>query len=359
MRPEANAAAPFAHGEVVVAVDRHGHGLINDTYVVTLAGGRRLLLQRINGRVFPHPERIVANARTVSDHIAAQTGAASRLRLPAVIAAGDGRDCYTDADGGVWRALEFLEQTRSYDTIVNEAQAGEVGAALGRFHALLHDLPPGRLYETLPGFHDTTVCLAHFEHVAATHPADGAELRYAYSLIAARRALAGVLEQARREGRLAQRAVHGDPKLNNFLFDATGSHVVSLIDLDTVQPGLVHHDVGDCLRSCANRAGESPEALDAVHFDLDIARLLLKGYLVEARGFLTAEEIARLYDAIRLLPFELGLRFLTDHLEGDVYFRTAWRGQNLHRALVQFRLLESIERHEEPLRALIADLAKA
>lgn len=359
MSPEARAAAAFARGETVVAVERHGHGLINDTYIVTLPG-RRLLLQRINSRVFPHPERIVANARTLSDHIAArsaQTGAASRLRLPAIVAAGDGRDFFTDA-GGVWRALEFLERTRSYDTVQSDTQAEQVGAALGLFHAQLHDLPSTRLHVALPGFHDTPGCLARFERVAAAHPADGAELRHAYALVAARRALAGVLEEARREGRVAQRAVHGDPKLNNFLFDETGSRVVSLIDLDTVQPGLVHHDVGDCLRSCANRAGESPDALDAVRFDLDVARSLLAGYLAEARGILTGEETARLYDAIRLLPFELGLRFLADHLEGDVYFRTAWRGQNLHRALVQFRLLESIEDHAQPLRRLVAELAK-
>ncbi|BAU47574.1 aminoglycoside phosphotransferase [Sulfurifustis variabilis] len=362
MSPEAFASTAFAGGEAILGVDRHGHGLINDTYVVRLASGRRLLLQRINGRVFPHPEHIVANARTLSDHLAARrarTGSADRLRLPALVPAADGRDFVTDADGGFWRALEYLDRTRSYDTIENDSQAGQVGAALGLFHALLHDLPPERLHVTLPGFHDTPACLARFEQAAAGHPVDSAELRRGFAFVAERRELAGVLERARRAGLLAVRAVHGDPKLNNFLFDASGRRVVSLIDLDTVQPGLVHHDIGDCLRSCANPAGESPEALDAVRFDLDIARALLEGYLTEARGFLAREETALLYDAIRLLPFELGLRFLTDHLQGDVYFRTAWRGQNLHRALAQFRLLEDIERNGKPLRALVAGLARA
>lgn len=361
MSPEARAAAAaFARGETILGVERHGHGLINDTYVVPLASGRRLLLQRINGRVFPHPARVVANARTLSDHLAAKrarTGTEAALRLPAPIATDDGRDFHLDADGGVWRALEFLEHTRSYDTIESDAQAEQVGAALGLFHVLLHDLPPARLHVTLPGFHDTPACLARFEQAAARRPAESAELRHACSFATARRRLAGVLDDARRAGRLALRPVHGDPKLNNFLFDETGHRVVSLIDLDTVQPGLVQHDVGDCLRSCANPAGESPGALDAVRLDLDIARSLLTGYLAEARGFLAEEDVARFYDAIRLLPFELGLRFLADHLEGDVYFRVAWRGQNLYRALVQFRLLEDIERHEEPLRALLAELA--
>lgn len=360
MSPEARAAGAFAHGEAILAVDRHGHGLINRTYVVLLASGRRLLLQEINRRVFPAPERILANLRTVCDHAAAKraaAGGAARLRLPGIIAAADGRDFAIDADGRFWRALEFLEGTRSDDTIRDEAQAQEVGGALGAFHALLHDLDPERLHVTLPGFHDTPACLARFERIAAARPADTAELRYAYAFIEARRAQADALERPRREGRLPVRPTHGDPKLSNFLFDERSGRAASLIDLDTVQPGLVHYDLGDCVRSCANRAGECPEALDAVRLDLDVVRALLRGYLGEARGFLTDAEAATLHDAIRLLPFELGLRFLTDHLEGDAYFRTSWRGQNLARALVQFRLVEDIERHGARLRALLAELA--
>lgn len=355
--PELSAAAAFARGEAVAAVDRHGHGLINDTFVVRLQSGRRLLLQRVNRRVFPDPGRIVANLRTLTAHLAtkARDGASPGLRLPALVAAADGQEAFVDAEGGFWRALEFLEHTRSCDTIEHHAQAGEVGAALGRFHALLHDLPPERLHVALPGFHDTRACLARYERVSAERASDDPALRAAREIVASHRTLAGVLADAQRAGRLPLRPVHGDPKLNNFLFDESGTRVVSLIDLDTVQPGLVHHDVGDCLRSCANRAGEAPRSLDAVRFDLDVARALLEGYLSQARAFLSREETALLYEAIRLLPFELGLRFLTDHLEGDVYFRTAWRGQNLHRALVQFRLLEDIERHETRLRALIAE----
>src|SRR3989304_7666870 len=156
--------------------------------------------------------------------------------------------------------------------------------------------------------------------------------------------------------KLATRPIPGDTKLNNFLFDTQTGKAVNLIDLDTVQPGLIHYDIGDCLRSCANRAGESPGDIASVHFDLDIGRAILKRYLTETRGFLTRFDHDYIYDAIRLIPFELGMRFLTDHLEADHYFKTEWAGQNLHRALVQFRLTDSRAVANRPLKMLIDDL---
>ena len=124
-----------------------------------------------------------------------------------------------------------------------------------------------------------------------------------------------------------------------------------------VQPGLLHYDIGDCLRSCANPVGESPKNLDDVRFDLDIGRTILTGYVNEMRGVLHPADVAYFYDAIRLIPFELGLRFLTDHLENDAYFKVDWRGHNLHRAMAQFRLVASIERTEAQIRSLVTDMS--
>ncbi|MEK7206864.1 MAG: phosphotransferase, partial [Pseudomonadota bacterium] len=180
------------------------------------------------------------------------------------------------------------------------------------------------------------------------------DLLYCLQFVETRWNLTRVLETARRDGKLAVRVIHGDTKLNNFLFDITSGKAVSLIDLDTVQPGLIHYDIGDCLRSCANPAGESLADIGTVHFDLDISRAILRQYLAETKGFLTQVDYDYIYDAIHLIPFELGLRFLTDYLEGDSYFKTEWRGQNLHRAMVQFRLTESIERNERAIRSLVA-----
>jgi Ser/Thr protein kinase RdoA (MazF antagonist) len=360
---EQDIAGQFLPDGKISAIRPHGHGLINDTFIVTVDSGRQVILQRINRHVFPHPERIMENLRVLSEHIRrrAATGdaAAGTLRLPEILPARDGRDFVIDAEGGFWRAQEYIEHTRTLDTVSDIAQAGEVGRALGRFHALIHDLDPARLHRTLPGFHDAPGYFARFLR-ASTRPRcaiASSELLHGLAFVEARWNLTRTLERARREGKLVTRPIHGDTKLNNFLFDARSGKAVSLIDLDTVQPGLIHYDIGDCLRSCANRAGESPADIAAIRFDLDIGRAFLKNYLAETRGFLTRHDYDYLYDAIRLVPFELGLRFLTDYLEGDHYFKTEWPGQNLHRALVQFQLTTSIEEHEQPIKALIENLA--
>lgn len=355
-------ACKFVLDGRISAIRPHGRGLINDTFVVITDTGRQVILQRINRHVFPRPEHIMENLRVLTAHIRQHSVTGNirgrTLRLPEILMAHDGRDFVIDADGGFWRAQEFIEHAYTLEGISDIAQAEEIGFALGRFHALIHDLDPARLHQTLPGFHDAPGYFARFLRASARPRQTGAnrELLHGLSFVERRRGLTRVLEQAKREGKLTIRAIHGDTKLNNFLFDIQTGKAVSLIDLDTVQPGLIHYDIGDCLRSCANPAGESPKDIAAVYFDLDIGRAILKNYLAETRGFLAQHDYDYLYDAIRLIPFELGLRFLTDHLEGNHYFRTEWPGQNLHRALVQFQLTTSIEEHEQPIKALIASL---
>jgi Ser/Thr protein kinase RdoA (MazF antagonist) len=182
------------------------------------------------------------------------------------------------------------------------------------------------------------------------------DLARCLAVVEARRGVAPVLEDARREGTLRVRPIHGDPKVTNVMVDETTGRAVGLIDLDTVNPGLLHYDLGDCLRSACNRLGEETGAWGEVRFDLSLCRAVVTGYLSAAAGTLTEADTAYVYDAVRLIAFELGLRFLTDHLEGDVYFRTRRPGQNLARALVQFRLTESIEAQEPAIRLLVDEL---
>jgi Ser/Thr protein kinase RdoA (MazF antagonist) len=362
MKPSEESAVPlerriaeaFDFGAAVVDVRPLGNGLINDTFLVSTdsPAGRHAVLQRINPRAFPHPELIAENLRVLARHVAAHEHCA--LRVPAIYAARDGRDFVRDANGGFWRALEYIGASVTLQTVTDPRQAREAGAALGRFHALVNDLPPRRLHATRPAFHQTPVYFDRYMQAAAANGADDAQLHWCAEFIGARRAMVPILEQARQRGALTVRVIHGDPKLDNFLFDSAGERVLGLIDLDTVQPGLIHYDIGDCLRSCANPAGESPANLDQVRFDLDIGRALLTRYLDETRAFLTPPDLRHVYDAIRLIPFELGLRFLTDHLENDRYFKVQWRGHNLHRALAQFRLVADIEKKERRIRDLVA-----
>jgi Ser/Thr protein kinase RdoA (MazF antagonist) len=361
--PSANAAGRVAEafdlGGRVLDVRPLGRGLINETFVVTTERGRAVL-QRINRRAFPQPELIMQNLHVLLAH-AAQHAATGSLKLPNICRTRDGRDFLIDDDGEFWRTLTYIDDTRGVDRVENQAQALAVGRTLGQFHALTHDLDPVRLHTTRQRFHDTPWYLERFRTVLAGSAVDtsDAELCACLEFAQARGDRVAVLEDARRRGDLLLHVIHGDPKIENVLFDIASGAAVSLIDLDTVQPGLLHYDLGDCLRSACNRAGETPTDPAQARFDLDLCRALLTGYLAETRGFLTDTDLRYLPDAIRLIPFELGLRFLTDHLQGDAYFKVAWHGHNLHRARTQFQLTASIEAQHEALRALVAHLARA
>ena len=288
---------------------------------------------------------------------AAPLGPGRRWEVPRVLAARDGRDYFIDTEGAFWRALSFIDSAHTLDTINDLGQAREVGYGLGRFHHLLSDLPAEHLSDTLPGFHVTPQYLVHYDQVRAHHGApESPELAHCLNFVSRRRALTHVLEEARAQGRLRLRPIHGDPKVNNVLLDTATGLAVALVDLDTVKPGLVHYDIGDCLRSGCNPQGEETGHWEAVRFDPDLCRGLLQGYLSQARGFLTEADYEYLYAAVRLIAFELGLRFFTDYLEGNVYFKARHREHNLARALVQFRLTESIESQETTISTIIRDL---
>ena len=358
------AAQQFIRQGQVLEVRPYGRGNVHDTFLVTLdiAAEPHFILQRLNTRVFRRPELVMTNLRLCTDHVIGRlartpTGPGRRWEVPRVLGARDGRDYFIDGQGSFWRALSFIDAACTLDTINDLGQAREVGYGLGRFHHLLSDLSAERLADTLPGFHVTPGYLRHYDEVLATHgAASGPEAAQACRFVRERRAWAHVLEEARAQGRLRLRPIHGDPKVNNVLLDTETGQAVALVDLDTVKPGLVHYDIGDCLRSGCNPQGEETEHWEAVRFEPDLCRAILTGYLSQARGFLTAADYDHLYDAVRLISFELGLRFFTDYLEGNVYFKARHRQHNLARALVQFRLTESIESQETVMGGIIRDL---
>ncbi|MGQ9688816.1 MAG: phosphotransferase enzyme family protein [Desulfobaccales bacterium] len=345
-------------------VRRHGCGNVNDTFLVTLEDppGSRFILQRLNTAVFRRPDLVMGNLETVTRHARRRLAkepleARRRFELPQALLTGEGQNHVINDQGRFWRALTFIEGALTYDTVQNTDHAFEVGYALGLFHRLLADLPPHLLADTLPGFHLTPAYLEYFDQILAAHGApSSAEVTYCLRFIDRRRSFVPVLEEAKKQGRLKPRIIHGDPKVNNVMVDAVSRQAVGLIDLDTVKPGLVHYDLGDCLRSGCNLLGEETEAWKAVRFDPGICRAILAGYLHEARSFLTPNDQAYLYDAVRLLTFELGLRFFADYLAGNVYFRTSDQDHNLRRALVQFRLTESIEAQASDIQGLIREL---
>ena len=357
------AAEQFKPEGRVTDIREFGNGNIHKTYLVTVEGGHRALfvLQLINTRVFRQPELVMRNMRIATDHMRnrlahAPLHAGRRWEVPEVFMAHDGRDHWTDSDGSFWRAISFIGSARSFDIIRDTDHAGEMGNALGIFHTLLSDLPPDKLTDTLEGFHITPRYLRYYEGVLLKASAEKSpDVNYCIRFISERAAWAGVLEDAHSEGKLRLRPIHGDPKVNNIMMDTATGQAVGMIDLDTVKPGLIHYDIGDLLRSGCNPLGEETEQWERVLFEPDLCKAILRGYLPTCREFLTVHDLSYIYDAVRLIAFELGLRFFTDYLEGNVYFKVSRPEHNLARALVQFRLTASLESQEAVIRSIIRE----
>ncbi len=348
----------------IIAIQEFGNGNINNTFLVTLGtrGEKHFILQRINTQVFRQPELVMLNMRILTEHVCQRLhrtplSTGRHWEVPRVLLAQDGQDHWLDSDGSFWRAISFINASQSFDTIKDIEHAREVGYALGMFHTLISDLPPDRLADTLEGFHITPRYLRHYDEVMTKHSASKSpEVNYCLEFVSKRSAWAHVLENAKAQDRLRLRPIHGDPKVNNIMMDTATGHAISIVDLDTVKPGLVHYDIGDCLRSGCNPLGEETEQWETVHFEPDLCQSILQGYLSMAREFLTENDYDYLYDAIRLIAFELGLRFFTDYLEGNVYFKARRPKHNLARALAQFKLTESIESQATAIRAIIQDM---
>jgi len=345
----------------ITSVEKYGKGIIHDTYLVELSGqADSFILQRINTQVFKQPELIMHNLRLVCEHVhdlkkLAGRGIDSGWKMLHIIPTRNNRDFFTDSGGGFWRALSFISGAEPLEKITNLDNASEVGRALGIFHLLTGNLNPALLHDILPGFHNIELYLSHYDQVLSSgiHREFTESEKFCRQFVEDRRSWAPVLENGRKHNKLQMRIIHGDPKINNVMVDSQTGKAVSIIDLDTIKPGLLLYDLGDCLRSCCNISGEESDDFDAVRFDLGRCEALLSGYMGEAYECLTAQDFDFFFDAIRLIPFELGLRFYTDYLEGNLYFKSSYSTQNLDRAVVQFRLVASIEQQEDKIRALV------
>ncbi len=348
-----------------------GNGNINDTFLAVFRNTfteTQLVLQRINRNVFPCPEQIMANMHAITLHCHEKlerdsaTDRDDRVwQMPRIIKAKDGSDFTVDDKGEVWRVITRILSAHGFDTAQSPEHALECGAALGHFHYLVSDMSPTAIEDPLPGFHITSGYLARYdETLEDPHAREllGAsmEARRLAKYIEERRTFAVSLERAEAAGELKKRMFHGDPKVNNIMIDDFTGKGTAMIDLDTVSPGLIHMDLGDAVRSICNPAGEEELNLGKVAFDETLFLAFMRGYMKEAGSFLTDADRAYFYDAIRLLPFELGIRFFQDYLAGDRYFKVRQPGQNLNRARVQFRLCESIEARERSIRDMLRQL---
>lgn len=348
-----------------------GNGNINDTFLGVFRNTfteTQVVLQRVNRSVFPRPEAIMRNMHNITLHCHLKLEEDSRAgrddrvwQMPRIVKTKDGADFEVDENGEVWRVITRILSAHAFDTAQSPEHALECGAAMGHFHYLVSDMDPGSIEDPLPGFHVTSGYLAQYDETLQSPAAreilnSSMEARRLAKYVDERRDFAISLERAEARGELRKRMFHGDPKVNNIMIDDFTGKGTAMIDLDTVSPGLMHVDVGDAVRSICNPAGEDELNLGKVTFDETLFHAFMKGYLKEAGAFMTDADRAYLYDAIRLLPFELGLRFFQDYLAGDRYFRVRQPGQNLNRARVQFRLCETIEARELTIRNMLERL---
>ncbi|MCK4563856.1 MAG: aminoglycoside phosphotransferase family protein [Verrucomicrobia bacterium] len=344
-----------------------GSGNVNDTYLAvfrTHFSEERIIMQRVNGHVFAQPEWIMENLSILTNHchkqMQAESGSADRIwQLPRIVPCRNGQDYFRDEDGGFWRALTLIASASSYETAQSAEHAREVGMVLGQFHRMVSTMNPLSLRDTLPGFHETPKYLAKYDEVLKTPTAQeliesSLEVRTLVKFVEERREFAHILENALAAGELKTRLIHGDPKVSNIMIDDDTGKGTAIIDLDTAKPGLIHYDFGDALRSLCNREGEETKDIGKVAFDLDLCEAFVRGYIEFAKGFLTENDKKYLYDSIRLITFELGLRFFQDHLAGNVYFKVKQPEQNLHRAKIQFKLCESIETRKRQIKEVLA-----
>lgn len=339
----------------------HGSGHINDTYAMTFrqnGGPVRYVLQRINHGIFKTPPALMENVERVTAHVRRKLEAngANQIdrRVLTLVSARDGRSWHADADGNHWRCYFFIERATTYDQITTTAQAREGAKAFGLFQRLLADLPPPRLHETIPGFHHSR---QRFNALRAAIEADpcnrAAAAKPEIEFCLRREAMVDVLLGLHAHGVLPERVTHNDTKLNNVMLDDATGEGVCVIDLDTVMPGLALYDFGDMCRTACSPTAEDERDLAKVEARMDIFEALVRGYLATAGGFLNATEQEMLPFAARLITFEIGIRFLTDHLLGDRYFKIHRDGHNADRARVQFKLVESFEQSEVAMNGLV------
>ncbi|MAT46376.1 MAG: mucin desulfatase [Verrucomicrobiaceae bacterium] len=353
-------------GQYVVGEEvKSGH--INSTYLATyeLEDGerRRYILQRINEKVFKDPLAVMRNVECVTSHINWKVLRKKRDlggQTLSLYPHKTGRFYGYGEGGGIWRCYNYFEGCQTYDVVENTRQAYEAGHAFGAFQDLVSDLPPDEIVETIPDFHHTRKRYETLMEAVDRDPCgrvDGVERELEF--VRRNEDVVDRLLQLREKGDLPLRITHNDTKINNVLFDMETDEAVCVIDLDTVMPGLSLYDFGDLVRTAINPVAEDERDLAKVEMRAGIFEALVEGYLASAGRVLNEAEVSQMAFSGRLISIELGMRFLTDHLNGDQYFRVHREHQNLDRARTQLRLAEQIANYEEPMSRFALKVARA
>ena len=348
----------------IASVHPFGSGHINDTYRIinSDADGADYLLQRVNHHVFQDVPALMQNLQHVTDHLkkklALKPNADTEKEVLTIIPTKDGRPYLQDEEGNYWRMFLFLKDTRSYDQVETPKQAYEGGKAFGRFQALLADLDTGLITDTIPDFHHIESRLAKLKQAVEAN-SEGRAQRVIMEIIFIKQRVPEMSELLAlgKAGIIPQRIVHNDTKFNNVLLN-NKDKAQCVIDLDTVMPGYVAYDFGDSIRTIINTAAEDEAEVKKIDLNIPLFEAYTQGYLKEANGFLTKAEVDSLMKGVLLLPYMQAVRFLTDYLEGDHYFKIHSPDHNLQRTRAQLALVKKLEDNEATLQKIISKTRK-
>jgi hypothetical protein len=348
----------FLHAEAC----KIGH--INETYTATYTQGGLLLRyihQRINQSVFKDPAAVMGNVVRITDHIRQKLQAEGAKdvtrRVLTVVPTHDGQPFFCDGDGEWWRTFVFVERAQTFEAAESPAQAFEAGRAFGQFQRLLVDLPGARLHETIPDFHNTRKRFTALQKAVSEDRCNrAAEAKAEIEFALKHEPIVDVLLQAHARGEVPERITHNDTKFNNVMLDVETGQAMCVVDLDTVMPGLVLYDFGDLVRTTTSPTLEDELDLSKVQMRMPMFAALARGYLATAGDFLTKAERSFIAFSGKLITFTIGIRFLTDFLAGDTYFRVHRPRHNLDRCRTQFKLIEAIEREEAAMQKLVDGL---
>jgi len=348
------------YGEILHAETlKIGH--INETYTATYdQGGTRVryIHQKINQNIFKHPAGVMKNVMRVTTHLRRKQEARKvrdvTRRSLIVIPTREGKSFFQNGGNEVWRTFVFVEGVETYEAVQSPEQAYQAGKAFGEFQQLLVDLPGERLFETIPDFHHTRKRFGALQQAIEQDRFNRARhARREIEFALKQEPITDVILDAMAKGKIPERVTHNDTKFNNVMLDVLTGEAMCVVDLDTVMPGCVLYDFGDMVRTTTSPTLEDEPDLSKVKMQMPMFKQLAQGYLSKAGQFLTKTEKSYIAFSGKLITFEIGIRFLTDYLAGDTYFRIHRPAHNLDRCRTQFKLVESIERQEEAMHRFV------
>jgi hypothetical protein len=339
----------------------YGNGHINDTFLLVFdiagMGSMKVILQRMNKEIFTKPVELMENIMGVTAHLRKkiiENGDDPERETLNVIPALDGKPYYRDSYGDYWRAYRYITDTTCYDQVEKPEHFYQSAVAFGNFQCLLADSPAETLHETIEGFHDTKARFAVFKKaVAEDVMGRAASVQKEIQFVLEREDVANYFGTLQEKGELPTRVTHNDTKLNNIMIDNKTGKAVCVIDLDTVMPGLAMNDFGDSIRFGASTAAEDETDLEKVSCDMELFEIYTKGFIEGCAGRLTEREIELLPMGAKVMTFECGMRFLTDYLQGDVYFKIHRDGHNRDRCRTQFKLVADMEKKWETMESIV------